>query len=152
MAPETGGCVIFLHSAENRSSAEKTTCGDPSLTVEPLSPAALRRHGAPDGRDGRSGGDADGTDRDEAETIRSRAGGARRKLGRILLCFVSRSLKSQVSEEICGRQRSSSMDQTSVYRIGRVRPMIRCQLHCLTDFGSLWRSKHIRQRLHQYRP
>ena len=28
------------------------------------------------------------------------------------------------------------MDQTSVYRAGRGNPMIQCQLHCLTDFGS----------------
>ena len=42
----------------------------------------------------------------------------------------------------------SSMDQTSVYRALRVRPIMECQLHCLDGFLFSYENlKHNKQRL-----
>lgn len=68
-------------------------------------------------------------------------------IGRTGLVFVSCSLTYLVSEEICGR--FGSFDGRSTARhinALRLRSMIECQLHCLSDFMFLWKLKHDEQK------
>jgi len=80
-----------------------------------------------------------GLERNGYETqskTRGNAGGARRKSGRISVCFVSCSLKSLVSEEICGRFGSFRwINLTHIGFLGSSGPMMEGQLHCLAAFG-----------------
>jgi hypothetical protein len=118
-------------------------------------PCDIRRYPFTGGADGdnserRRDGRPNGNERHEVgeENQRQNRRGAPTRCGALGQFLSLRSLKSQVSEEICGR--FGSFDgSTSGYRATRGNPMMWCQLHCLTVFGFRWKLKHIKQRLHQ---
>ena len=105
--------MVFGAVIKKSNFVTKTACGHPALTVEPPSPAAQRcGDGAPEGPD-RVGWDARRT---EIQRLNGR--GAPGSKGASSSFLSLRSLKSQVSEEICGR--FGSFDgSTLAYRAGR---------------------------------
>ena len=99
----------------------------------PLTGGAGAHDAKPDGADDTLRGEV--LKRSEAKNIEVNEAGRAKELGRIQSILSLRYLKLMVSEEICGR--FGSFDgQTLHINASRLRPMMKCQLHCFAAFGA----------------